>query len=127
MTWVKHMGERAQESFEAPRRITLPMIALIAAVSASATYGANWAFSHQQQEENTVDIKDLKPRVRQLEDDRLKEGALVAYLQTTIGETRGSLETGRKDVGDRLLAVEKQLAALNAQISVVISAASKRQ
>lgn len=122
--WVMEMAERATETMEVPRRVTIPMVALIAAASSLATYVTNRALDHQQIQESASDINDLKPRMRSVEDDNLKEDLVVASLQTQVGETKGSLEVSRKELGERMQAVEKALAILADQISRISGAST---
>lgn len=126
MSWVKNMGERAQDTLVAPRRLTLPTMFMIAAISFSASVGANWAFTRQELTVNTADLADIKPRVRALEDNKLLLGEHVLTLGAQIGETKGSLETSRKDLGDRMTAVERKLDVLSSLIAGITGASASR-
>lgn len=126
MSWVKDMGERAQDTLVAPRKLTIPTIFMIAAVSFAASVGANWAFTRQELTGNTVDLADLKPRVRALEDSKLLQGEHLLTLGAQVGETKGSLETSRKDLGDRMTAVERKLDVLVSQIAGIAGASTAK-
>ena len=127
--------KRMADTLEMPRRVSLSMVALIAVVSFSASVGDTYAvFSNKLADLDLRDAKqtealgklglDLQPRVRSLEDDNRDQKIIIAILQATTASTSGSLESSRKDLSDRLSAIQNQVTAFSTKLDLLTSASN---
>lgn len=123
-SWVNRMADHGRDTFNAPRSITLPTVLLAAIMSAAFAVGGIYVLWNEKIATAASDISELKPRVRSLEDEKLRDQFHISELQERAGNLVGSLETSRKDLGDRLAAVEKELVKLGTIINSVIAASN---
>lgn len=127
---VTRMAQNTSDTFTAPRRVTLPMVVLIALFAGAMSWATTYALLSKQVNENSVALarldKDLQPRIRSLEDDNRDQKIILTVLQSTTSATAGSLDASRKDLSDRLSAIQIQLATLTTQVNGMIAASQVR-
>jgi len=124
------MAQTTSDTFSAPRRVTLPMVMLIALLAGAMSWATTYALLAKQVNDSTEAIarldKDLQPRIRSLEDDNRDQKIILTVLQATTAATAGSLDGSRKDLSDRLSAIQIQLATLATQVNGIIAASGVR-
>lgn len=127
---VTRMAQTTSDTFSAPRRVTLPMVVLIALLAGAMSWATTYALLAKQVNESAEAIsrldRDLQPRIRSLEDDNRDQKIILTVLQATTAATAGSLDSSRKDLSDRLSAIQIQLATLTTQVNSIIAASQVR-
>lgn len=127
---VARMAQTTTETFTAPRRVTLPMVMLIALIAGAMSWATTYALLNQQVADTAREVarldKDLQPRVRSLEDDNRDQKIILTVLQATTAATQGSLDGSRKDLNERLSSIQIQLATLATQVNGMLAASGVR-